>query len=55
MANMNEVDNFIQKFTTYSFRSTYGFRSLKANVNGADNFIQKFTRYSFISLKVWPT
>ena len=50
MANMNGVwdDNFIQKFTTYSFKSII---ESMANVNGVwdDNFIQKFTTYSFES------
>ena len=54
MANVNGVwdDNFIQKFTTYSFKPIV---ESMANVNGVDNFIQKFTKYSFRSLKVRPT
>ena len=50
MANVNGVwDDFIQKFTTYSFKSIV---ESKANVNGVwdDNFIQKFTTYSFKSI-----
>ena len=51
--NVNGVgtwdDNFIQKFTMYSFKSIV---ESMTNVNGVwdDNFIQKFTMYSFKSI-----